>query len=110
MNVTQQLVYVPKAVQPVSSLQGCLKESDHGVFFKGSGSGNNDSLQQVSQTPSEGKSSVPEDDSSDILSSESEFTNSSEDIASLEEDYSGFEEVLSKRQRKGLRGKGLKST
>ncbi|CAE5957989.1 unnamed protein product [Arabidopsis arenosa] len=108
--VQQQMVYVPKSVQPASRLQVIAKEVDQAVLEIGSGSGKALHTHGSDQTPSEGKSSVAEEDSSDILSTESEETDSQEETASLEDDYSGFEEVLSKRQQKLNRGKGLKNT
>ncbi|XP_020883678.1 uncharacterized protein LOC110229097 [Arabidopsis lyrata subsp. lyrata] len=108
--VQQQMVYVPKSVQPASRLQVIAKEGDQAVLEIGSGSGKALHTHGSDQSPSEGKSSVAEEDSSDILSTESEETDSLEETASLEDDYSGFEEVLSKRQRKLNRGKGLKNT
>ncbi|CAA7058157.1 unnamed protein product [Microthlaspi erraticum] len=55
-----------------------------------------------SKKASSAKSSEAEADSSDV------FTSESEGYVSLEEQYAGFTEVLSSRQKKASRGKGPK--
>lgn len=101
--VRHDMVYVPKAIQPAVNVTLSAKASEFSAIEKGSGSGKGVSTQNKDQAPSEGNSSHADEDSSDILSSESE------DSGCLEDDYSGFEEVLSKRQRKGNKGNRGKS-